>query len=108
MQAFRQARKIEDIPFPWPYAQVCSFLFITFAAIFPLIGSAHSGARRAGFDTFWLPPLITFFATAANAGMFRTGKVLEDPFVHPPNELPSLSMQKAFNARLLAVFSFVH
>ena len=37
----RQAAKIEDIPFPWPYAQVIAFLLCVFASVFPLISARH-------------------------------------------------------------------
>ena len=34
---FRQARKIEDIPFPWPWAQMLAFLLVVFSILFPFV-----------------------------------------------------------------------
>jgi len=100
MLGFRQARKIEDVPFPWPYAQMVAFLIFIFAAVFPLLVASQMGSETDEVE--WLPPLITFFTVLAHSGLYGTATTLEDPFVHPPNDLPSVAMQRAFNARLVA------
>jgi len=114
---FRQARKIEDVPFPWPYAQMVAFLLLTFSVTFPLMVASqmaqlpeHSlavGLERPAQSLFergiveWTPPLLTFLTIMGYSGLYSTASVLEDPFVHPPNDLPSVAMQRAFNAQLL-------
>ena len=37
MLGFRQARKIEDLPFPWPYTQAVSAFLAVFTVLFPLL-----------------------------------------------------------------------
>ena len=100
MLGYRQARKIEDVPFPWPYAQMVAFLVFIFAAVFPLLVASQMGSE-SGDTAKWLPPLITFLTVLSHSGLYGTATTLEDPFVHPPNDLPSVAMQRAFNARLV-------
>mmetsp|Transcript_34166 Transcript_34166/g.104586 ORF Transcript_34166/g.104586 Transcript_34166/m.104586 type:complete len:309 (+) Transcript_34166:840-1766(+) len=117
---FRQARKIEDVPFPWPYAQMVAFLLLTFSVTFPLMVASQMaqlpeqglavGLERPAQSLFergiveWTPPLLTFLTIMGYSGLYSTASVLEDPFVHPPNDLPSVAMQRAFNARLMGVW----
>jgi len=98
---FRQARKIEDVPFPFPYAQMVELLLIIFCVSFPLIAAAKMGREADGWTGSWMPPLLTFLTNLAYFGLHKMARELEDPFVHPPNDLPSLMMQTAFNSRLL-------
>jgi len=71
-----QARKIEDVPFPWPYAQMVAFLLLTFSVTFPLMVASQMaqlpeqglavGLERPAQSLFergiveWTPPLLTF------------------------------------------------
>ena len=105
---FRQAQKIEDIPFPFAYAQMVLFLLYTFTVTFPLLAAAKLGAQEYDFSVSWLPPLISFITNLATFGLLRVAQELEDPFVHPPNDLPSLAMQQAFNVRCLAAWDALH
>jgi len=103
MLGFRQARKIEDVPFPWPYAQMVAFLLLVFSSAFPLLVASQIGSQdNSGTSIIWLPPLLAFLTILAHTGLYKTARMLEDPFVCPPNDLPSVAMQKAFNARLIA------
>ena len=43
MLGFGQARKTEDTPFPFPYAQILSFMLYAFAILFPLVTASKVG-----------------------------------------------------------------
>jgi len=98
---------------------VIAFLLCVFATVFPLISARHvarwslaDGADADGPDGMtqllqswaFLPAAVAFFSVLAHTGMWNTARILEDPFVHPPNDLPSVAMQRAFNARLMGVW----
>lgn len=42
----RQARKIEDTPFPFPYAQLLSFMLYAFVCLFPLLAASKTGSQE--------------------------------------------------------------
>jgi len=103
MQGFQQARKIEETPFPFPYAQLLTFMLYVFAIAYPVLAAAETGGPNA-FETgtYWVPPFLTFLVTLTYFGMHEVATVLEDPFVNPPNDLPTVQLQEEFNERLVA------
>ena len=101
MLGFRQARKLEDIPFPFPYVQAIEVFLIVFMVCFPLV-LIHFA--NGAFETFWVGPVFCFITVTAYMAMHNVARALEDPFVHPPNDLPATSLQIAFNNRLLSTF----
>lgn len=52
---WQQACKLEDTPFPFPYAQVVSFVLFIFALSYPLVAlttaSASNGQPKASYTT---------------------------------------------------------
>ena len=56
-------------------------------------------ARVRAADAHWLAPSLSFVVVLAYFGLYEVARELEDPFVHPPNDLPSVAMQRPFNAR---------
>ena len=96
MLGFRQARKVEDIPFPWPYQQAVSAYLFLFAMLFPLVLShfANCGAdRTCDNPTWWVGPTLSFITVTSYVTLQQVARALEDPFVHPPNDLPANAMQ---------------
>ena len=43
MLGFMQARKVEDTPFPFPYAQLLATMLYAFSLLFPLVVAAKVG-----------------------------------------------------------------
>jgi len=110
MLGFRQARKVEDIPFPWPYTQAVSAMLFLFAFIFPLVLShfANCGAdRTCDHPTYWIGPFLSFITVTGYVTLHQVARALEDPFVHPPNDLPATALQAAFNCRMLTTFDAI-
>ena len=119
MLGFNQARKIEDTPFPFPYAQLLAFMLYAFGLLFPVLASSKIGtdARDVDIDdevlAHWRAlqalshlgaPGLTFVIVLSYFGMHEVARDLEDPFIHPPNDLPAAELQRDFNARLLAAW----
>ena len=52
MHGWQQACKLEDTPFPFPYAQVVSFVLAVFALSYPLVALTASGAYGAAPSNF--------------------------------------------------------
>jgi len=102
MLGFRQARKIEDINFPWPYTQAVSAYLAVFTVLFPLLLSKF--ANDGEWKVIWIGPMISFITVTSYAALHKVAKALEDPFVHPPNDLPANAFQAAFNSRLLTTW----
>mgnify|MGYP006140333565 CR=1 FL=1 len=99
MLGFRQARKIEDIPVPFQYSQAISAFLGTFAIVFPVLLSKYANGEAT---TLWVAPTIAFITCTAYFTLHKVARSLEDPFVHPPNDLPAQAMQSAFNQRLMS------
>ena len=43
-------------------------------------------------ETIWVGPLIAFVTITAYVALHKVARSLEDPFVHPPNDLPAQAM----------------
>ena len=102
MLGFQQARKVEDTPFPFPYAQLLSFMLWAFMLLFPLLAASKTGS--ADDASRFMGPLLTLLVVLSYFGMHEVARSLEDPFAHPPNDLPCRLLQEAFNARLVAAW----
>ena len=50
------------------------------------------------------PPHARTFLLLTDALAHKVARELEDPFVYPPNDLPSGAMQYAFNDRLMSTW----
>ena len=92
MLGFRQARKIEDLPFPWPYTQAVSAFLGVFTIFFPLLLAKFA---NGDVSTLWVGPTISFLTVTAYTVLHKVARALEDPFVHPPNDLPANALQAA-------------
>ena len=71
MLGFRQCRKIEDVPFPWPYAQLVFVMLGIFGATFPLIAAAKASGESGTME--WLPSVLTFITMLAYLGLHKVG-----------------------------------
>jgi predicted membrane chloride channel (bestrophin family) len=107
----RQSRKIEDIPFPWPYTQAVSVMTRLFTLTTPLylahFANCSSVGGKCDQPNWWVAPLLAFMTVSAYVTIDAVAHALEDPYVHPPNDLPANAIQAAFNNRLLTVFDSV-
>jgi len=109
MSGMRQARKVEDIPFPWPYTQAVALCTHLFALTFPLVLAhfANCGSVSCASPNYWMGPFLAFVTVTSFAALDQVAVALEDPFVHPPNDLPANALQAAFNNRLNTILDAV-
>ena len=59
MLGFQQARKVEDTPFPFPYAQLLAFMLYAFGLLFPVLAASKVGSNvlvedEADLEGFYL------------------------------------------------------
>ena len=50
-------------------------------------------ARVRAADAHWLAPSLTFIVVFSYFGLYEVARELEDPYLHPPNELPIVAWQ---------------
>jgi len=88
------ARKIKDIPFPFPYAQMMTVMLIVHWMVTPLIASQVMESRMfAG--------VMCFFVTFAFWCLIYIALEIDQPFGEDDNDLPLREMQRDFNNSLL-------
>ena len=80
-------------------------MLYSFAATFPLLAASKVGD---GGLTKILSALLTFLVVLCYFGLHEVARTLEDPFLHPPNDLPAVGLQMEFNSRLLAAWDGCH
>lgn len=61
--------------------------------------SAGEDPPAALWEISWLSPALTFVTVLTYFAFHEVARELEDPFLHPPNELPIQAMQTSFNTR---------
>eukprot|EP00929_Paragymnodinium_shiwhaense_P013289 TRINITY_DN121154_c0_g1_i1.p1 TRINITY_DN121154_c0_g1~~TRINITY_DN121154_c0_g1_i1.p1 ORF type:complete len:538 (-),score=47.60 TRINITY_DN121154_c0_g1_i1:192-1805(-) len=93
MREFQGARRIQEYPFPFPYAQACTVFLILNWALLPLIASLFIPNALAA-------AVLTFCSTFALWSINYIAAQLEMPFGDDLNDLPVADMQKEFNKSL--------
>jgi len=94
MGAFMQARKIQDTPFPFPYAQLVCAVLLVFITSAPVVVAAY-------VDNVFMSVLLSFVSSAASAALNEVAKEIEDPFGFDPNDLPLKELHEDYNQRVL-------
>ena len=100
---FMQARKICDIPYPFPFDQMSNISLGIFALTLPfVICTAFSGPGDTSNDAYHhfralLAAICTSFVIAIFYCVSEVARELDDPFVNFPNELPLAHMRAECN-----------
>ncbi|CAK0827113.1 unnamed protein product [Prorocentrum cordatum] len=94
MVALHDAAKIAEIPFPFPYAQICTFLLLTHWALTPLVTLQWTTSVVWAF-VFSFVQVFIFWC------LNLTAIELEQPFGRDANDLQTVDMQKILNQQLL-------
>ena len=100
---FMQAKKISDIPYPFPFEQMSNISLGVFALTLPaVICSEFSGPGDASDSHHvhvfaFAASVCTFFVVAVFYCVSEVARELDDPFVNFPNELPLAYMQAECN-----------
>lgn len=80
MVGFIEALEISDVPFPFPYAQLCTLLVITFACFVPFYMACFTQSLIAG-------PILTFVVFETFWCINETARDLENPFGNSLNDI---------------------
>merc|ERR1712226_816086 len=94
MVNFHEARKLTQVPFPFPYAQTTEALLLLHWVLSPLVICMWVNLWPwAGIFCF----IQVFILWSLNA----IAKEIEDPFGEDLNDLDGVDMQREFNTQLL-------
>ncbi|GAQ85495.1 hypothetical protein KFL_002380080 [Klebsormidium nitens] len=97
MNAFEQAMKINDTPFPFPYAQTVTMMLWFQALMCPLM-------MVAWLNNTWIVVLFTFAAVWSCFTLNEVAREIEEPWKYDPNDIPVAFLHHNFNLSLLAAF----
>jgi len=91
---FTHAKKVGDIPFPFPYSQIVSFLQVCFLASCPFVVMALISEAVPAF-------FFTFFAAFCYSSLNEVAAELENPFGTDPNDLPLFKLHLRYVHQLV-------
>lgn len=80
MLGFVNAMKISDVPFPFPFAQMCSLLIVVFSCFIPFYMACFTQSMIAG-------PILTFVLFETIWCINEVSKDLENPFGWSVNDI---------------------
>jgi len=94
MVNLNNVRKIKDVPFPFPYAQMITGMLLIHWFVTPVIAS------QVIVSVGW-SALAVFCAVASFWSLYFIAQEIDQPFGDDPNDLRIEAMQKEFNASLI-------
>eukprot|EP00927_Polykrikos_kofoidii_P014330 TRINITY_DN16275_c0_g1_i1.p1 TRINITY_DN16275_c0_g1~~TRINITY_DN16275_c0_g1_i1.p1 ORF type:complete len:528 (-),score=60.41 TRINITY_DN16275_c0_g1_i1:79-1662(-) len=89
-------RKIKDVPFPFPYAQLLTVMLMIHAVFTPVIAAATCSSA-------WLASTMCFLVVGCLWSLFYVALEIDQPFGEDANDLEVRRMQQDFNASLLTL-----
>merc|ERR1719440_1540623 len=98
MLGFTQAQKLSDVPFPFPYAQMLTFLLIIYSCIIPIYIAFFT-------RSIIVAPIISFALFMGIWGLNETAKELENPFGTDVNDITLPDFHMRFLDQLEQVFT---
>jgi len=87
------ARKISELPFPFPYAQMITVSLIIHWIMMPVLMSILC-------HDWWWAGLLTFITVFSNWSINYVAQEIESPFGDDANDLPLVEIQMNFNRML--------
>lgn len=94
MVHLNNARKIKEIPFPFPYSQMLTVMLLVHWLSQPMLASQVIKSRIAA-------AVVCFFVTFAFWSLIYIAREIDQPFGEDANDLPLRDMQKDFNRSCL-------
>lgn len=98
LMAFNQALKVADIPFPFPYAQICSIVLCFIWIATPVVVTHW-------VDSVQLSAVCSFTQVFVLYAINSIAGELENPFGDDENDLCFVDMQKRMNSNLVLLLS---
>merc|ERR550537_999437 len=99
MLGWNQARKIADIPFPFPYAQLLTLMLVGFLCFTPFYVALFTTNVVVG-------PIVAYMLAVGYWGLNETAKELENPLGSDANDLDLLDFHNEFVNTCMEVYNF--
>lgn len=96
MLGYNHARKIAEIPFPFPYAQTIAVLLVVHTVLVPVVVNMW-------VESYVASSLVTLIAVWSYFAINEVNRDLEDPYLFEPNDLPLTTFQLDLNYRLVSL-----
>ncbi|CAE8693390.1 unnamed protein product [Polarella glacialis] len=94
--SFSNAKKLRDVPFPFPYAQLISCMLFVHWLFTPVFAAyAIESSEWAG--------VMSFFVTMSFWSLYYIALEIDQPFGEDPNDLPIHKIQQDWNNSLLTL-----
>lgn len=93
MQEFNQACKLDDTPFPFPYAQLMWLLDVSLILVIPIVMMCWT-------EALWWSLALSVLVVGCMHAIFIAACHMERPFGKRPNDLPFLELHTDFLNRL--------
>ncbi|CAE8710095.1 unnamed protein product [Polarella glacialis] len=94
--SFTNAKKLRDVPFPFPYAQLISCMLFVHWLFTPVFAAyAIESGEWAG--------VMSFFVTMSFWSLYYIALEIDQPFGEDPNDLPIHKIQQDWNNSLLTL-----
>lgn len=90
------ARKIKDVPFPFPYAQMITFMLVIHWMITPVMACHYIKS------TVWAA-VLSFLVTSGFWSLLYIAAEIDQPFGDDTNDLPLRDMQREMNQSLITL-----
>jgi len=90
------ARKISELPFPFPYAQMITVSLIIHWVMMPLLMGIYC-------NTGWVAGFLTFVTVTSLWSINYVAQEIESPYGDDDNDLPLMEMQMSFNRNLVSL-----
>jgi len=92
------ARKIKDIPFPFPYAQMLVCMLVVHWLVTPMLASLV-------IESWWWAAIMSFLVTGSFWTLMHIAMEIDQPFGADANDLPIKAMMKDYNRSLLSLLN---
>lgn len=92
------ARKIKDIPFPFPYAQMLVCMLVVHWLVTPMLASLV-------IESWWWAAVMSFLVTGSFWTLMHIAMEIDQPFGADANDLPIKAMMKDYNRSLLSLLN---
>lgn len=96
MVNLNNVRKIREVPFPFPYAQMIQVMLIVHSLVMPFLASYL-------LDNVWFAMLICLFVTTSQWSLLYIPLELDHPFGEDKNDFDMNQMQHTINRALLTL-----
>jgi len=92
------ARKIKDIPFPFPYQQMLVCMLVVHWLVTPMLCSLV-------IESWWWAAIMAFLVTGSFWSLMHIAMEIDQPFGADANDLPIKEMMKDYNRSLITLLN---